>query len=499
MYLRYFVGLFVLLLSLWIIPNIDYYLKTKDSSSLVLTDHFERKINYILMRVGISGVKEKVVIGENNFLFLGDLENNSVEQYLNKNLIDKKLLKIGFGNLEEASNNLNVPIYAYFAPSKASIYSEYLPIVENNNQSPMNSVLEAVQLSELVSTNREEFLINKSNNLLFYKWDTHWNDAGAYLGYQHIMKSINSLYSLKLNSVDGLKFIYPNKTLQGDLSNMLKLKTDASSKFFEMVIIDNDTAIEVTGKLSSDITIYEIDNNTFEIQNGFKKRKNKPVSINLQSKLITNTGALNDLTVLWLRDSFGKAISMNMQQTFVNTYQVHPVYITSVNTAKRLLQTTKPDLIIYSLAERHGVKYVFSTAHSLLLGSMQIKDTIPKKNKADICLQILEFDKIESTNIVQLNINSFKTTSLDPQFHIAIDQKCLASSITGKIKVPEASSFQVYYRRIYEVFSEEKSVYISLTKGDNNVVVNLPVNISNIRLDPINKEGVFKLENFQIQ
>lgn len=85
------------------------------------------------------------------------------------------------------------------APSKVSVYPEYLP--DGGVSAPDKSLIDNV--SNLLSTNvnvvnlKPTLLADKDKNLLYYKTDTHWNDYGTFYGYLEVCKNLESLNIMK--------------------------------------------------------------------------------------------------------------------------------------------------------------------------------------------------------------------------------------------------------------------------------------------------------------
>ena len=101
----------------------------------------------------------------------------------------------------ETNNYLNekdIDFYILVAPNKENVYSNYLEnkITRSNRK---NSRTE--ELIEYLSKNSQlniiypkEILVkNRKKYNTYYKYDTHWNDYGAYLGTVELMKQIDYL------------------------------------------------------------------------------------------------------------------------------------------------------------------------------------------------------------------------------------------------------------------------------------------------------------------
>lgn len=91
-------------------------------------------------------------------------------------------------------NNKGITLITVIVPSKHTIYPEMLPFYLQNHainprMSQRLSILKQfkdVQIINLVPS----LLAKKSENNLYYKTDTHWNNYGSFVAYEELMKVI---------------------------------------------------------------------------------------------------------------------------------------------------------------------------------------------------------------------------------------------------------------------------------------------------------------------
>ncbi|MNN72234.1 hypothetical protein D3C81_1882500 [compost metagenome] len=78
------------------------------------------------------------------------------------------------------------------------------------------------------------------------------------------------------------------------------------------------------------------------------------IQVNAPQKplLVRSEKALNHKRVLWLRDSFGSAISPLMAATFSETLQIHHQW-TNPKVIAELVEKFKPDLVVVTIVERN--------------------------------------------------------------------------------------------------------------------------------------------------
>ena len=116
-------------------------------------------------------------------------------------------------------------------PDKQFIYSEYMPdyIKRKSIKSGTDIFVEYIKnnIDIKVVYPKEELLKYKDKYQLYYKYDNHWNNLGAYIGYSELMKSLN-IYVDNINNVN-IKSLSANERFNfdiyhyNDMANMLSL------------------------------------------------------------------------------------------------------------------------------------------------------------------------------------------------------------------------------------------------------------------------------------
>ena len=144
--------------------------------------------------------------------------------------------------LEKAKNNLihfrdelkkkNIDFILMVCPDKPFIYFKYMPdyIKRKSIKSGTDIFVEYIKNNTDIKVvyPKEELLKYKNKYQLYYKYDTHWNNLGAYIGYSELMKSLNicvdnidnvNIKSLSANERFNFGGIYH----YNDMANMLSL------------------------------------------------------------------------------------------------------------------------------------------------------------------------------------------------------------------------------------------------------------------------------------
>ena len=133
---------------------------------------------------------------KDNWLFCN--RKKWLDNYQNIDLFTEKELKYVFeyfNTVNEYCKNNSKKFYLVIIPNKSRIYHEYMPSYlykKPDTKSRTNQLIKYVKdKSDIKILYPYELLMqNKSQELLYYKTDTHWNDLGASLVYDEIIKTL---------------------------------------------------------------------------------------------------------------------------------------------------------------------------------------------------------------------------------------------------------------------------------------------------------------------
>ncbi|HUY31250.1 MAG TPA: hypothetical protein VMV69_00610 [Pirellulales bacterium] len=143
--------------------------------------------------------RSPVIVGREGWLFYSG--DRLVEDYRSTCPFSRDELQCWRTVLEERRRWLAERGIAYVvmvAPNQQTIYGEYLP-------RSMNRVRDESRLDQLVAFLRENdsleildvrgaLLAAKSQHRVYHKTDTHWNDFGAFIGYQQLMQRLRGWF-----------------------------------------------------------------------------------------------------------------------------------------------------------------------------------------------------------------------------------------------------------------------------------------------------------------
>jgi hypothetical protein len=183
-------------------------------------------LNVIFLRV--SPV-DKVTIGKNGWWFYSVRgKENPIDLYRGLNLLTSEELEKVRQNLEEERDWLelkDIPYVLLITPNTHTIYPEFLP----DSVKKVNQTTQLDQVINYLSKNsdlniidlRDDMIMNKSIGRLYHKTDTHWNDLGAFVGYQVLMREISRYFpEMKGKELEDYKVV-SEKDHGGDLAEML--------------------------------------------------------------------------------------------------------------------------------------------------------------------------------------------------------------------------------------------------------------------------------------
>ena len=265
-----------------------------------------------------SSVNENVALGKDGWLFYTAESvpafNNGEKRYSEDELA---LIAANMQGLKDALEARGIPFVLMIAPNKERMYAEYLP----DEWGPPAQDCALFQVTAALEERTDvkvvcpyETLMNAQaeypDRLVYHKTDTHWNDWGAYLGVQDLLRRL--YVSLDEENV----VVTVQKDTPGDLADMLNLSA----------FIDPGETCVVSG--------YETPGTECTEYDFFGAIRFVSPSM--------DTGKL-----LMSRDSFCSAMAPVLGQAFSESCLVHVQGFTP-----DLIDTEQPDIFVLELVER---------------------------------------------------------------------------------------------------------------------------------------------------
>jgi alginate O-acetyltransferase complex protein AlgJ len=312
------------------------------ANKLFSKDHLEGWVNSLLKKVGISGDYPNVIIGKNDYYFLGGSFsglNNCRGYRFNKVGIDQTVNELS--KQQSLLNELGIKSFAMVVPDRFRIYPEMLPQwVHCTENEPIDYFLGEAEKKLLSAIYPRDALLDREIPT-YFRTDSHWTHYGAYIGYQQLLDAINKKYPDEFLVRKEITKFEEGPVRNGDLVKFLKYMVDKP---------DYEFTLKPEWKFSG-ILKCEYDEKKQLRSECVKYSANPGTIVNEKSFSTMNEYAWNNKKLLFIGDSFGEGNSQLLQQTFRETIQVHYSRV-SDTVFRNILATDRPDYVIYQIVER---------------------------------------------------------------------------------------------------------------------------------------------------
>lgn len=263
-----------------------------------------------------------VTIGVDNWLFYTTNWNgeNSMADYMRYNTYTEekeKDLANSYQTLNNYMNEQRIEFILFIPPNKEEIYPEYMPIKQPQEPSRVEHFVDYLNQNTDITAiyPYDLYLSMKDSYQLYYKYDTHWNKIGSFLGEQEICKALD-LVPTNLSDVD----ITKNGNCDGDLANILGMSQDF-----------NDDILYNIENYHADVNSSLVE--TYEDANG--------------GYYHFTSNAKDTRNVLILGDSFGGPLAEYLSKEFSDVQ-----FVTNPELAKEIIDNEQPDIVILEIVER---------------------------------------------------------------------------------------------------------------------------------------------------
>ncbi len=309
-------------------------------------DYFFSIIQARLFDLGVSLNAEQSYIGKEGWLFLGDQYDATVSTrrigLTEEEKIRADKIIQGFGLWDKYFKSHGVEAFQIMiGPDKETIYPEYLPEWAKASGPTRTDALFFDKNSDLFFDTRKPLLMAKSfyKQRIYYKTDTHWNSLGAWVAFDAFIKSLSDKGSIdgKWLTKEQVSRFEVVESKGGDLSGFLRLSGD---------LLDEDVVFN-----APKIRRINVERTEYYTGEVLGNKGNPYIGTPKTVLLAKSDGALNIKKVLWLRDSFGSAVSPFMSATFSEVLQVHYGNIDDA-IVKELLEKFQPDYVFITAVEK---------------------------------------------------------------------------------------------------------------------------------------------------
>lgn len=316
-------------------------------------------------KLGASIKPGQVIIGKDQWLFLGNDYADSIDQYTGKNKPKEAEIYLKLSilrQMDKVAKQNKIPFLVAIAPDKHEIYSEYLPNyihkslsknrIELLQQAMLNQGIDFIDLKQ-VELNAKNTL-GKQYGDIYLKGDSHWNYLGAYAAYQ----AISAYMQQKGLQTKQLQFDFiPQQTIYSDLTNFLQIDN-----------LKSNNPLPDTAHLTIDLFGRDIEGNETKLANF----QGTPSGMFKNPYENINKDAQNRQTCLLIGDSFSHALGFYFYSDFYNTIRI---YTNNNNwNLSALIEKYHPDLIVFEKVER-DLAAPFVSFQNM---ANQVKGSLPK-------------------------------------------------------------------------------------------------------------------------
>ena len=315
-----------------------------------------------LYQHGISTRPRYSLVGKDGWMFLGDRFNEAVSRAAHiQGQVSEDVARRWADQLRERQDWLNsrdIPSLFAVIPNKHSIYPEFappwLPFKSEGitDQLIMAGRARGVNIVDIRQNIRRE---KCCRDWLYNRSDTHWTALGAYLGYQGILSGLSKL-APDLQRLPPERVSFRETRLPpGGLARLLG--------FSPLLPQDFDPGYTLIINREMKGACMRLIDRDFVERAGCQPVHDRPIVGNYQLAVkLENPGALNQVSLLLIEDSFGQAISRYYNHSFTTVWHAPLGWILNGERLRAFVERYQPDLVVYAVVERnilHPIAYEF--------------------------------------------------------------------------------------------------------------------------------------------
>ena len=335
--------------------NINKQGWTRDTEVLFNADWLDSVASWFSVEVlKRSSDRRKVVVGKNGFMFLGN--NYGKATYRTQNIDPYQMTELfnwadEVSRLQQWYEEQGIAFILAVVPNKQSVYSEHLPNwIEVKRPNLTDRMVELAKQKQLNLLDLRDVMAKaktKTDGLLYWKTDSHWNLTGAATAFDAIISQLNRNHQLGLMSpVFELSETPP---MAMDLIQLLNVNPWLSSQHESSMLMTFESEVDFCQRLIKDDQ---------SAQGPCEPVDSAYLEIHQSAQHITNSLALNNSKVLLMCDSFGRQIFPLYAQSFQSVFAYH------YNKLKEqalidLVNKERPDVVVYQVVERNLLKHKY--------------------------------------------------------------------------------------------------------------------------------------------
>lgn len=350
MYIRCFFAVLFLGLSILPLLNISFekvnLSKLESVKPLYNIDLLEGVYNHFLLSIGISSNPDKVVLGSEGWMFLGDKYNKTITY--NRNGSRSQGIKKSSKQVinaqtqwDYAFKQLGVKQYSVMiGPNKSTVYAKFMPLWA---QSKTSSISQYLYGSELYIDSRQDLIQESAKHPVYRKTDTHWTTYGAGVAFNNYMQTLANT-GVKLPPKSWGEIVSVKSSDGGDLARFLKV----DESYHDIGVKTQVSNLNLQHK------IYDVNKRKL-VYKGTKSLHGKMSRLSL----IKTEKALNNKKLLWLSDSFGDSLAPYITATFSDVMKQHWSKLVGKEELLTLVKNWQPDYVLITTVERTSLSKHF--------------------------------------------------------------------------------------------------------------------------------------------
>ncbi len=267
----------------------------------------------------------RVVKGMNNWLFLGDDYSAVIRESKGMKTFTPEetgLLRANLKTLSDYFKSQGVEFYIAVARNKHSVYGDSLPIRKAGPTTLDQFKAVAREVGVSIIDFGDQYS-SHTDQRLYHKRDSHWNDWGAFWGYIALMNQLNE-------------------------------------KFDSLPLIRRSELLETPAQLAHPGLSRMLNRDTPETYLALRSANAKAVKSPSSAKKITRYfSPAGELKLMMWCDSFGEDIEKFISESFGES-----VFIFSYKLDPEMIKREKPDIVVQEVVER---KFDIYTRQRLIL------------------------------------------------------------------------------------------------------------------------------------
>lgn len=306
------------------------------NDNLPFKDYFVKINSRIKFNLLNMSPYKYVIKGQQGWLFYDSVykqDGDTISDFLGIQKFtqeENESIKLKLLTMKNICDSVGSEFLIAILPNKETVYGkDYLPNKYTilDNESRTDALIQYLQKDTDLNIvyPKTQLMEEREDYQLYYKLDTHWNNAGAYIGFQQIQ------YQYMNDSIPPLKHVIKESidVDEGDLSRMIQI--DGL----------NDTEYKISYK--DNIDVDQID---------------ETVLNNMPVLRCISTADTNKKAVVF-RDSYCTALIPFISKDFRES-----LFISSLGFDASIVKKENPDIVIYEMVERQ-VKNILYAKHDL--------------------------------------------------------------------------------------------------------------------------------------